>query len=365
MVDFRHSRPSRLHYRSRDGVYETHFPSDGGMLAFTEFVARTVSWSTEGADGRFALLDTFLSDSMTVELLERVLQAADPAPVKVLLADPTSPFGLARGGSIQQDTLDESIRGLQHVVEALEAVSGTKTGVRAELFRERSCGTPNDDRLRCIREQTEAIAALGPLVDLRFYAGAASGPMYFLGDLVLAGRFGAGRSAIRLPWSLVVKDPAFADDLYGTLEAEFNHLWDHASSEIGSAQQGTARVFLSYSELDRSRADAVRKGLSDVGIDVFMAGHDIGPSESWMDVLRVNLIQCSHVVILMTPAAVGRQWILTEAGAAWALGKAMVPALSGVTAEALPDVIAHHQAVDITTGIDGLVTGIIALMAAR
>ena len=75
-----------------------------------------------------------------------------------------------------------------------------------------------------------------------------------------------------------------------------------------------------------------------------MAEKDIQVAAEWQDSIRAALIGSKRMLILLTPRSINRPWVLMETGAAWALGKALIPALSHVAANELLDPIRRYQA---------------------
>lgn len=64
----------------------------------------------------------------------------------------------------------------------------------------------------------------------------------------------------------------------------------------------------------------------------------------WQDSIRAALVGSKRIPVLLTQRFVVRPWALMETGAAWALGKALIPALSHVDANTLLDPIRRYQA---------------------
>jgi len=75
-----------------------------------------------------------------------------------------------------------------------------------------------------------------------------------------------------------------------------------------------------------------------------MAEKDIEVSAEWQDSIRDALRGSKRVLVILTPRSINRPWVLMETGAAWALGKPLVPALSQVEPNQLIDPIRRHQA---------------------
>lgn len=103
-------------------------------------------------------------------------------------------------------------------------------------------------------------------------------------------------------------------------------------------------VFISYAAGDSAIAGELRSDLEKNGLKCFMAEKDIQVAAEWQDSIRAALIGSKRVLVLLTPRSINRPWVLMETGAAWALGKALIPALSHVAANDLLDPIRRHQA---------------------
>jgi len=103
-------------------------------------------------------------------------------------------------------------------------------------------------------------------------------------------------------------------------------------------------VFISYATGDSAVADELRNDLERNGLRCFMAEKDIQVAAEWQDSIRAALIGSKQILVLLTPRSINRPWVLMETGAAWALGKALIPALSHVAANELLDPIRRYQA---------------------
>ena len=103
-------------------------------------------------------------------------------------------------------------------------------------------------------------------------------------------------------------------------------------------------VFISYTAGDAAIADELRNDLEKNGLKCFMSEKDIQVATEWQESIRAALIGSKRVLVLLTPRSINRPWVLMETGAAWALGKALIPALSHVVANELLDPIRRHQA---------------------
>jgi len=103
-------------------------------------------------------------------------------------------------------------------------------------------------------------------------------------------------------------------------------------------------VFLSYAAGDSAIANELRDDLQSRGLSCFMAEKDIEVATEWQDSIRAALLGSKRILVLLTPRSITRPWVLMETGAAWALGKALIPALSQVDSSNLLDPIRRYQA---------------------
>lgn len=103
-------------------------------------------------------------------------------------------------------------------------------------------------------------------------------------------------------------------------------------------------LFISYATGDSAFADELRIDLQQGGLKCFMAEKDIQVAKEWQDSIRDALRGSKQILVLLTPRSINRPWVLMETGAAWALGKSLIPALVQVPASELIDPIRRHQA---------------------
>jgi hypothetical protein len=108
-------------------------------------------------------------------------------------------------------------------------------------------------------------------------------------------------------------------------------------------------VFLSYAEDDAPLATAIREALESEGLCCFMAKTDVRLADRWEDSIRSALISSKRLVILLTPRSVRRRWVLLEIGAAWALGKPIVPVLNQVRIDRVMEPLRAYQARTVET----------------
>ena len=114
-----------------------------------------------------------------------------------------------------------------------------------------------------------------------------------------------------------------------------------ASTVVPSAPEFD--VFISYAVGVSGMADELRGDLEGNGLRCFMAEKDIQAATEWQDSIRMALMGSKRILVLLTPRSINRPWVLMETGAAWALGKPLIPALSHVAASELIDPIRRYQ----------------------
>ena len=105
-------------------------------------------------------------------------------------------------------------------------------------------------------------------------------------------------------------------------------------------------VFISHAAADTRRAEQIEKALSEAGIVSYLASKKLKPGDPWAEAVRDALLGSREVCVLYTPNSAKSEWVLTEWGAAWVLGKTLVPVYHQVRLEDLPDRLRASQAVD-------------------
>ena len=117
-----------------------------------------------------------------------------------------------------------------------------------------------------------------------------------------------------------------------------------AVTELISGTDNSYDVFLSYASGDNDVAIELKNAFERKGMRCFMAEKDISVAFQWEVSIRDTLATSRWVLLLLTPRSITRPWILIESGAAWALGKDIIPALVHVSPEDLIDPIRRYQA---------------------
>jgi hypothetical protein len=106
-------------------------------------------------------------------------------------------------------------------------------------------------------------------------------------------------------------------------------------------------VFLSYSVVDHQPAESLHAKLAASGARVFMAPKEVRPGDDFADKIREALRGSTEVWVLVSPNSVKSEWVTTEWGAAWVLGRRIVPILYRLDVPALPERLRRVQCVDL------------------
>jgi hypothetical protein len=108
-------------------------------------------------------------------------------------------------------------------------------------------------------------------------------------------------------------------------------------------------IFISYSHNDSQLAKSLYSKFKATGLRCFLAEKDIAAAECWESKIRDALRASQRILLLITPNSKDSHWVVAEAGAAWALGKPLIPTLAYVSNGELIAPIASHQARSIHT----------------
>lgn len=304
-------RPAWLPYRSKDGVFETHFNcADADGASFMNFFHKAVRWSREADNqdkNEYCLLDTFLRDSLYQEMLQDLFRAArdeNRLPVKILLVNPNSSYAEARAKSLKDGTaLDRTKDGLINLLRSLHYISNI----------------PLQEDLNCLECNVllSHIKQFSDKLNLRFYSATPSGPMFFFQDILLYGRYCEGILAKDLPWFMIVNDPHRLQDLYDIFLSEFNRIWEQSSTEFDNVSpdsqlQSSHTYFISYSSKDKQDADHIELLLRRNHCHIKRDEHDIRAGEPLNSEIKEAINQSNTVLILWSKNYSESPWCLGE-----------------------------------------------------
>ncbi len=87
------------------------------------------------------------------------------------------------------------------------------------------------------------------------------------------------------------------------------------------------KLFISHSDKDTTYANLLVRALKKKGIEVFTSQDSLLPGTDWDSILRKELQESTAVVALISDNWSQSTWAATEYGAAYALGKKIIPVL--------------------------------------
>lgn len=347
----REQRPSNLAFHARAGVLDRFFQHHSGGEALREKIELAIDWGgAPEMDGpsEICILDSFFSDTVSDELIRAIIRRAfNGTVVKFLLANPFGSFGSSRASSIGQDAEYESLSGLRQIARACRFVKRQNGGdVPDEKYITEMASV---DQLRgMISELCEDAS-----IQLRFFDVGPSGPLYFFGDVLVAGRFSAGVSAAELPWEMIVWSPNVEDDLFRLLKNEFEYVWNSAISrptDLEEHSDKTPLVFISYVSKDSGVASELNDALVARGAQTYMFERELEAGSIWSDSLRETLKAADELVVIISETSKRESdWIRAEAGAAWVIGANITPATLSCSCDILPGILDQRQQIDIST----------------
>ena len=97
-----------------------------------------------------------------------------------------------------------------------------------------------------------------------------------------------------------------------------------------SKRQTGTRVFISHSGLPEDMALASKIGnlLTDRLDARVFSTEELSAGENWEGKLRNQLAEADVIVAILSPNAVKSTWVLHEIGAAWGMGKPIIPVVT-------------------------------------
>jgi hypothetical protein len=90
-------------------------------------------------------------------------------------------------------------------------------------------------------------------------------------------------------------------------------------SNQNEAEIETKQVFICHDKKDAKLAHQLSEDLTRLGVKVWISPESINPGESWVDAISRGLEESSHMVVLLTPAAVESKWVKMETNVAISL----------------------------------------------
>jgi hypothetical protein len=110
-------------------------------------------------------------------------------------------------------------------------------------------------------------------------------------------------------------------------------------------------VFISHASKDRwiarQMAAIIERKAKRYGVRTFLDEVDLVGGDRIPATIKANLHACGEFVILLSPHAITRQWVLVELGGAWTLDKRIMALTCDLIADKLPDIIDHDKSYDL------------------
>lgn len=107
------------------------------------------------------------------------------------------------------------------------------------------------------------------------------------------------------------------------------------------------KIFISHSSQDKWIARRISADLEGFGVTTFLDEKDIETGESIDASIQTHLSDCDEVLMLLSPAALGSDWVLIEIGGGKALRKRLIPVLLHVGPNDLPEALGDGLARDL------------------
>ena len=126
---------------------------------------------------------------------------------------------------------------------------------------------------------------------------------------------------------------------------------------------GSPRVFLSYGSEDHELAEKIANKLQDSGVDTWWAKWCIGAGDSLRQKIDEGLDDCTHFIVLLTPASLKKPWVNQEMDAGL-VGKIrerceFIPLRHDLPAKELPPLISGILSPDLSSDFDGEMTQLV------
>lgn len=112
------------------------------------------------------------------------------------------------------------------------------------------------------------------------------------------------------------------------------------------ASRQTYDVFLSYASQESKQARAIYNYIVAAGGAAFLSEKHLKAGDDFAEAIRTALHSSEELWLLLSPNSLKSEWVISEWGAAWALGKPIVPILFRCNAAQAPDRIRARQCIE-------------------
>lgn len=125
-----------------------------------------------------------------------------------------------------------------------------------------------------------------------------------------------------------------------------SYMYQNVSKDKGVKIQHD--IFISYSSVNTDEAIRLRRFLRDHGVDCFLSEKENGRAKipygvDYRDFLRDEINSSKLIALICSPDSISSRWVLKELGAAWALGKPVVPIVLNMKMEDISEEIINNN----------------------
>jgi hypothetical protein len=103
-----------------------------------------------------------------------------------------------------------------------------------------------------------------------------------------------------------------------------------------AASRATGRVFISHSHKDDELVRDLARRLRDAGLKPVVELAQLPAGTEWKRTVREQIRTADALLILVTPAALRSDWMMTELGMAEGFDRVIVPVTAGIKARDIP-----------------------------
>ena len=122
---------------------------------------------------------------------------------------------------------------------------------------------------------------------------------------------------------------------------------EHSLREQVRLESNRVDVFLSFAVSEQAEADKIYTDILAAGGRAFLSKKSLTPGDDFADAIREAILATTEVWLLLSPASLKSEWVLTEWGAAWGLRKPIVPILYRCSPQDVPGRLARLQCIDL------------------
>lgn len=127
----------------------------------------------------------------------------------------------------------------------------------------------------------------------------------------------------------------------------FKNKFDSAKIETNiTDEQYDYDVFLSYASKDNQEALKIYEAIEQIGGKAFLSEKKIKPGDDFAEEIRLALQGSKELWLLVSPASVNSEWVISEWGTARVLDKKIIPILHRCDVDSLPDRLRKLQCID-------------------